>query len=28
VFSLPADNQDAIMPILDRWSSLKKQLEG
>ena len=28
VFSLPADKEDAIMPILDRWSVLKKQLEG
>jgi hypothetical protein len=26
VFSLPADTEDAIMPILDRWSALKQQL--
>ena len=28
VFSLPADKEAAIMPILDRWSALKQQLEG
>jgi probable F420-dependent oxidoreductase len=28
VFSLPAEKEDTIMPILDRWSALKKQLEG
>ncbi len=28
VFSLPADTEEAIMPILDRWTALKKELEG
>ena len=28
VFSLPAENADAVMPILDRWSAIKRQLEG
>jgi hypothetical protein len=28
VFSLPAEKEDSVMPILDRWSLLKKQLEG
>jgi len=28
VFSLPAEKEDKIMPILDRWSALKQQLEG
>jgi probable F420-dependent oxidoreductase len=28
VFSLPAEKEDAILPILDRWSALKKQLGG
>ena len=28
VFSLPAEKEDRIMPILDRWSALKQQLEG
>jgi hypothetical protein len=28
VFSLPADNEAAVMPILDRWSALKRELEG
>jgi probable F420-dependent oxidoreductase len=26
VFSLPADREDKIMPILDRWAELKRQL--
>jgi len=26
VFSLPADKEDKILPILDRWSDLKRQL--
>jgi probable F420-dependent oxidoreductase len=26
VFSLPAENDDKIMPILDRWAELKRQL--
>ncbi len=28
VFSLPAGKDDAILPILDRWAGLKRQLEG
>jgi hypothetical protein len=28
VFSLPADKEAEILPILDRWSALKRQLEG
>jgi hypothetical protein len=28
VFSLPAEKEAAIMPILDRWSALKRQLDG
>ena len=28
VFSLPAAKEDEIMPILDRWSGLKRELEG
>ena len=28
VFSLPAEKDDKIMPILDRWAELKRQLEG
>jgi probable F420-dependent oxidoreductase len=28
VFSLPAAKEDEVMPILDRWSALKKELEG
>ena len=28
VFSLPAAKADEVMPILDRWSALKKALEG
>ena len=28
VFSLPAEKEDKIMPILDRWSALKKELGG
>ena len=27
-FSLPAEKEDNILPILDRWSALKRQLEG
>ncbi len=27
VFSLPAEKEDKIMPILDRWTALKKELE-
>jgi probable F420-dependent oxidoreductase len=26
VFSLPADKEDAILPILDRWAAVKKEL--
>ncbi|MCF8531440.1 MAG: LLM class F420-dependent oxidoreductase [Reyranella sp.] len=28
VFSLPAEKEDKIFPILDRWSELKRQLGG
>ncbi|HEY8290773.1 MAG TPA: LLM class flavin-dependent oxidoreductase, partial [Acetobacteraceae bacterium] len=28
VFSLPAEKADKIMPILDRWATLKRQLES
>jgi len=28
VFSLPAEKEDRILPILDRWSELKRQLDG
>jgi hypothetical protein len=28
VFSLPAEKEDKILPILDRWSELKRQLEA
>ena len=28
VFSLPAAKEDRILPILDRWAGLKRQLEG
>jgi probable F420-dependent oxidoreductase len=28
VFSLPAEKEDKIMPILDRWVEVKRQLEG
>jgi hypothetical protein len=28
VFSLPAEKEDPVMPILDRWSAIKQQLEG
>ncbi|MCB1738770.1 MAG: hypothetical protein KDK91_00245, partial [Gammaproteobacteria bacterium] len=28
VFSLPAEKADKLMPIIDRWSALKRQLEG
>ncbi len=28
VFSLPAEGEDKILPILDRWTALKKELEG
>src|SRR5579862_8784660 len=28
VFTLPAEKEDKIMPILNRWSELKRQLEG
>jgi probable F420-dependent oxidoreductase len=28
VFSLPAEKEDKIMPILDRWTELKRQLDG
>ncbi|HEU5094447.1 MAG TPA: hypothetical protein VFT77_04780, partial [Reyranella sp.] len=26
VFSLPAEKEDKILPILDRWADLKRQL--
>jgi probable F420-dependent oxidoreductase len=28
VFSLPAEKEDRILPILDRWAELKRQLDG
>ena len=28
VFSLPAEKADKVLPILDRWSGLKRELEG
>jgi hypothetical protein len=28
VFSLPAEKEDRIMPILDRWAELKHQVGG
>jgi hypothetical protein len=28
VFSLPAERDDGIMPILDRWVRLRRELEG
>jgi probable F420-dependent oxidoreductase len=28
VFSLPAEKEDGIMPILDRWVQLRRQLDG
>ncbi len=28
VFSLPAEKEDQILPIMDRWVELKRQLEG
>ena len=28
VFSLPAEKEDKILPILDRWAELKRQLDG
>ena len=28
VFTLPAEKEDKIMPILDRWTELKRQLEA
>jgi probable F420-dependent oxidoreductase len=28
VFSLPAEKEDAILPILDRWSALRRQLDA
>ncbi len=28
VFSLPAEREDEILPILDRWMALKQQLDG
>ncbi len=28
VFSLPAEKEDKILPILDRWAGLKRQLEA
>jgi hypothetical protein len=27
VFSLPAEKDDKIMPILDRWAELRRQLD-
>ena len=27
-FSLPAEREASIMPIVDRWSELQQQLEG
>jgi probable F420-dependent oxidoreductase len=27
-FSLPAEKEDKIMPIIDRWAELKRQLDG
>ena len=28
VFSLPAEKEDKILPVIDRWSELKRQFEG
>ncbi|HKU96607.1 MAG TPA: LLM class F420-dependent oxidoreductase [Vineibacter sp.] len=28
VFSLPAEREDAVLPILDRWATLQRQLAG
>jgi probable F420-dependent oxidoreductase len=28
VFSLPAEREDGVMPILDRWVQLRRELEG
>jgi hypothetical protein len=28
VFSLPAEKEDKILPILDRWSALKREIDG
>jgi hypothetical protein len=28
VFSLPAEKEDKLLPILDRWAELKRQLGG
>lgn len=28
VFSLPADKEEAVLPILDRWAALQRQLAG
>jgi hypothetical protein len=28
VFSLPAEKEDGILPILDRWAELQRQLNG
>jgi probable F420-dependent oxidoreductase len=28
VFTLPAEKEDKIMPIIDRWAELKRKLEG
>jgi hypothetical protein len=27
-FTLPAEKEDKLMPIIDRWSELKRQLGG
>ena len=28
VFSLPAEKEAAVLPILDRWAALQRQVEG
>jgi hypothetical protein len=28
VFTLPAEKEDKLMPIIDRWSELKRQMAG
>jgi len=28
VFSLPAEKEDKILPLLDRWAALQRQLGG
>ena len=28
VFTLPAEGREGLLPIIDRWSELKRRLEG